>query len=48
MIVKPPPAAAPTVTSTLPARQRSPAAPNADPIMASTVFAISASGITTR
>src|ERR1022692_904806 len=38
----------PTATSTLPARQRSPAAPNAELMMASTLFSTLASGIATR
>ena len=42
------PAASPTGTSTLPARHRSPAAPNAEPMIASTAFGISASAITIR
>ena len=39
--------AAPTVTITEPAMQRWPAAPKAEPITPSTVFSITASGITT-
>ena len=39
--------ASPTVTTTEPAMQRCPAAPNAEPMMPLTVLSITASGITT-
>jgi hypothetical protein len=41
-------AASPTGTRMLPARQRSPAAPNAELMIASTDLSMSASAITTR